>query len=794
MENQELDQVYRAYNGEFGEKRQKDVINRLNWIINNVDGENVLDIGCSQGICDILLARKSKNVLGIDIEDESISFANSLLEKESDDVKKRVNFVNSDFIKFNFQNKTFDTILITEVLEHLEEPEVFIEKSFELLKDDGKLIVTVPFGINESPGHLRTYYFNELYVQLTKYYKILKFEILGNWIGFVCQDQNTEIDGVVIDSNILSKIEKGFFNIERTLKDNDNAKRKRIDKLTDDVSSLKIKNEDIKIKLEATKLMYNEVKSEIKNSNERIIELSKEIANKNSDIMLANEKLQIKDEEVKTKEEEIKNKEEQIRNKEEEIKNKEEEIKKLNIKLDSKTKDLLIERERNSNNLNKIGRLSKNYSDLSNSKLGKIQIWYWNKKNKRATKPLSDLNNIIIENTLKNDNKLDSNIEKNTKIEKSNNVTSEKSSNNDVLSISKTDNAILFMATNGAGLGHITRSLAIAKRIRILCPEKKIIFLTTSIALNIVKKEGFVAYHIPPKDLLGDDVDKTQWGNLLRIALDKLFELYNISAVIFDGAFPYAQFVNGIKKRSGVVKIWVKRGGEKEGTSDARKEREKDFDYIIIPGEAGEKIESVDNKHIPVPSIIFMDKNELLSKEAVRKFFKVHNNKKLVYVQLGAGNINDINSQINKVITALRKRKDIMIVIGESIIGNSLDIYEDDVCIIKDYPNSKYFNGFDFVISACGYNSFHELLYLETPAIYLPNMETKTDDQYGRAMLAEKAGAAIVVKDVDSEELDNDIEKMCDLEKNSVMRENAHKLGIINGAEDAAKIIVSFIK
>lgn len=43
------------------------------------------------------------------------------------------------------QNSSYDVVLITEVLEHLEYPEQTLKEAFRVLKDGGKLILSMPF-------------------------------------------------------------------------------------------------------------------------------------------------------------------------------------------------------------------------------------------------------------------------------------------------------------------------------------------------------------------------------------------------------------------------------------------------------------------------------------------------------------------------------------------------------------------------------------------------------------------------------------------------------------------------
>ena len=46
---------------------------------------------------------------------------------------------------------------------------------------------------------------------------------------------------------------------------------------------------------------------------------------------------------------------------------------------------------------------------------------------------------------------------------------------------------------------------------------------------------------------------------------------------------------------------------------------------------------------------------------------------RVVYVQLGAGRINDIDSEIRLTVEALLKHDDITVVVGESMLGEQLN-------------------------------------------------------------------------------------------------------------------------
>jgi len=215
------DRVTEAYYGELGEKMMQETQHRMHWIRDNVVGTKILDIGCSQGIGPILLGRLGKKVTGVDISQKAVDEANEALEKEESAVKEKVNFKKSDFLAYDANKEQFDTITITEVLEHLVNPEDFIEKAKELLVDNGTLIVTVPFGINDHIDHKKTYYFLDLYQMIYKDFDLKDVSILGKWIGFIATKRFSSVTQIPnsISFQSLKTVEDAFYVTERELVD-----------------------------------------------------------------------------------------------------------------------------------------------------------------------------------------------------------------------------------------------------------------------------------------------------------------------------------------------------------------------------------------------------------------------------------------------------------------------------------------------------------------------------------------------------------------------------------------------
>ena len=174
-----------------------------------------------------------------------------------------------------------------------------------------------------------------------------------------------------------------------------------------------------------------------------------------------------------------------------------------------------------------------------------------------------------------------------------------------------------------------------------------------------------------------------------------------------------------------------------------------------------DSIHSVETLHIP--PITLLSQDEMLSREKSRSRLNLPNDVRVTYLQLGAGQINDINSEVRMTIESLLNYGDMHIVLGESMLGERLDFTHDRVHLLRDYPNSMYFNGFDYSVQAGGYNSFHEMRNLGIPTLFYPNMKTGMDDQLARCEIAEKENWGIVLENRNQVVINYSIEELLNL-------------------------------
>ena len=344
---------------------------------------------------------------------------------------------------------------------------------------------------------------------------------------------------------------------------------------------------------------------------------------------------------------------------------------------------------------------------------------------------------------------------------------------------------IVLFPTNGVGFGHFTRMYALAKRLQKHSPDTEIVFFTTMPTLQILYNDGFPTYHLAGRKKYRD-MSSAQWNALLEEHLSLIFNQHRPKMFIFDGAYPYRGMLNGIRSQSSMEKVWLRRGMFKKGANIPVDSIEH-FSLIVRPGDGINSSEGDTVNHqietISIPPMLLMDESSLLSREDALARLNIEVGKKVIYVQLGAGRINDIDSEIRMTLDALLSQESIQIVLGESMLGDRISFTHPRIRLLRDYPNSIYFNAFDASIQAGGYNSFHEMRTFGIPTLFYPNMSTGMDDQLARCKVAEAEGWGIVLESRTPKNIKSSFDKLLTLD---AQRSKEAK----NGADDLAALLL----
>tara|TARA_Y100000768_G_scaffold387249_1_gene377944 strand:+ start:656 stop:1336 length:681 start_codon:yes stop_codon:yes gene_type:complete len=112
---------------------------RLDYIESNysLKGKKVLDIGCGGGLLTEELHKKGAIVTGIDSSSKSIKIAKKHAEEQS----FNITYLNESVFNSSFSQQ-FDCVVCFEMIEHIDMPNLLLEKILEISKDNSILFLS----------------------------------------------------------------------------------------------------------------------------------------------------------------------------------------------------------------------------------------------------------------------------------------------------------------------------------------------------------------------------------------------------------------------------------------------------------------------------------------------------------------------------------------------------------------------------------------------------------------------------------------------------------------------------
>ena len=124
-----------------------------------------------------------------------------------------------------------------------------------------------------------------------------------------------------------------------------------------------------------------------------------------------------------------------------------------------------------------------------------------------------------------------------------------------------------------------------------------------------------------------------------------------------------------------------------------------------------------------------------------------HPVRELVVTMLGGGVAADRSAQLHLLAAVLEQRPSclhLVVVWPGSRVASGLHSLR-NTRVVQTRQALELCRAADLVVSAAGYNSFHECLYHAIPAIFIPQMAPYMDDQERRARAASDRGLAETV-------------------------------------------------
>ncbi|HXG23443.1 MAG TPA: glycosyltransferase, partial [Chthonomonadales bacterium] len=338
---------------------------------------------------------------------------------------------------------------------------------------------------------------------------------------------------------------------------------------------------------------------------------------------------------------------------------------------------------------------------------------------------------------------------------------------------------ILFYAVNGLGLGHVTRLLAIARKLREALPEAEIIFFTSSEAEDVIFREGFAAFKVPSKTLRAEaHLRPSTYARMVQTVTLNLLASFHPHVMVVD-TFPAGTIQELLPVlRWDSRKVFVFRVQRPEvANSPLTQNALQLYDLAIIPHNEGEE-------EIPLPEgldrlwtgpILIRDRAETLLREEARAMLGLPVEGKALYVTFGGGGDAEMERTLTIALEGLGAISGVHIAVATPPLYRGWIRRYANITPVHYYPMAALYPAFDAAISAAGYNTAMELLHHGVPTAFVP-FPRQVDDQEARARRIEEAGAGLCLRKLEAEALPGVVERLLDPVRASRLRENAQRL------------------
>lgn len=124
-------------------------INQIQKLITKIANQNrlsdtikALDAGCCHGVYSMMLAKAGYDVFAIDINEEEITKGRQWAGERG--LQNKIRFEVGDIENINWADSTFDLVVCSEVLEHLDNPTSGAGELYRVLKPNGRAIISMP--------------------------------------------------------------------------------------------------------------------------------------------------------------------------------------------------------------------------------------------------------------------------------------------------------------------------------------------------------------------------------------------------------------------------------------------------------------------------------------------------------------------------------------------------------------------------------------------------------------------------------------------------------------------------
>jgi UDP:flavonoid glycosyltransferase YjiC (YdhE family) len=355
---------------------------------------------------------------------------------------------------------------------------------------------------------------------------------------------------------------------------------------------------------------------------------------------------------------------------------------------------------------------------------------------------------------------------------------------------------VLLFTSNGVGMGHLTRAVAIARR---LAPAFRPVIVTLSQAFAVCRVFGLHAEHLPYHRQL--ETEPGPWNASLARELGLMVDAHRARLLLFDGTVPYGGMLAAVRDRPDLPSVWCRIGMWRDRPEAALLARERDFTLVVEPGELAAAYDTGPSRRhrdrtVTVPPIRLLDDGELLPRATARAELGLDPDRPAVLVALGSGNNLARGDLVRRVVDHLLARGDVGVAVAAWLMADGEPELDPRARRLDGFPHARWLNAFDAAVSAASYGLYHELAAALVPTLFVPNEHPENDDQLARARFARDRGFGACVRagEADEAALGAVLDDLLEPASLAACRVVLDGLDRRNGASAAAAIVATLAR